>query len=105
MTQTRFTCTLTRADESALPVLRTSDDPSGLRRGYSPRGLSPSRYGRPRRHLSRPRGLARLQRPQPVGARGPGAGRRTGASSASPQARDITILLLRILMPIGGRRS
>lgn len=42
MTQTHFTCTLTRADEPRLPVLRTSDDhrlPRGQRPGMPPATL------------------------------------------------------------------
>ena len=40
MTQTRFTCTLTRADEPRLPVLRTSDD-HRLPRGQTAAGHAP----------------------------------------------------------------
>ena len=53
MTQTRFTCTLTQADEPACQSYArvTIVDSEGA---SSPR-LSSSRRGRPRRHLPRPR--------------------------------------------------
>ena len=87
MTQTRFTCTLTRADEPACQSYARVIiiDPKG-----------DSGRACPRRAAARPRRISRGRvdwsdsKSQPVGAHSPWSWPKSEASSANPQARTIT---------------
>jgi hypothetical protein len=81
MAQTRFTCTLTRADEPACQSCTrvTIMDSEGASARACPR--------RARRHHRRSRGLGRLQGPQ-RGGRKPLSWPKSKASSGSQSAQD-----------------
>jgi hypothetical protein len=88
MTHTRFTFSLTRADETRMPVIRTGHH-RGLRRRQRPRVPS-SRRRRARRHHRRPRRLDRFQRPQRVGTQGTGADRGTERTPVWARVSTVT---------------
>jgi hypothetical protein len=76
----RFTCPLTRADQTARqPDARHDRGPHGEQR---PR-VSPARRGSPQRHDQHARRLTRLQGPQPVGNATPSTGPKNEASSGT----------------------